>query len=200
MPDTPDRPPPFVGLPGGLGSGKSTALEALERLGAAVLSSDAVVHELYGSEDVVRAVVERWGPQVAPHGKVDRAAIAQRVFADPAEREWLQGLLWPRVGERVASWLGEVRAQRPPPRAAVVEVPLLFESGLDRGYDATIAIVAAEETRRERAASRGHASVDERAAAQLPQEEKARRATFVVRNDGTVEDLEHELSAILDKL
>jgi dephospho-CoA kinase len=82
----------------------------------------------------------------------------------------------------------------------VVETPLLFEAGMERIYDATIAVIAAEPLRRARAAGRGHAVVDERAARQLPQEEKARRATFVVRNDGSEEELERELSAILDKL
>jgi dephospho-CoA kinase len=82
----------------------------------------------------------------------------------------------------------------------VIEVPLLFESGLSDGYDATIAVITEEAVRRERAAGRGHALADERSARQLPQEEKARRATFVVHNDGTREDLERELSDVLDKL
>lgn len=190
----------MVGLTGGLGAGKSTALEMLQRLGAAVLSTDAVVHELYETEELRRAVVERWGPEVAPNGQVDRSRVAAHAFAAPAERQWLEGLLWPRVGERVATWLEQARAHRPPPRAAVVEVPLLFESQLDRAYDATIAVIAAEDVRRERASSRGHAAVDERTARQLPQDEKARRATFVVHNDGSRQDLERGLSAILDKL
>jgi dephospho-CoA kinase len=82
----------------------------------------------------------------------------------------------------------------------VVEIPLLFEAGAEGLYDATIAVVSDERVRRERADARGHALADERAARQLGQEEKARRATFVVRNDGTEEDLERELSAVLDKL
>ena len=82
----------------------------------------------------------------------------------------------------------------------MVEIPLLFEAGMEKLYDATIAVVSDEQVRRERAAERGHALADERAARQLPQEEKARRATFVVRNDGSEEDLERELSAVLDKL
>jgi dephospho-CoA kinase len=93
-----------------------------------------------------------------------------------------------------------VRARTPPPRAAVVEVPLLFEAGLEALYDATIAVVAEEPVRQRRAAGRGHALVEERGARQLSQEEKARRATFVVHNDGTEEDLERELSAVLGKL
>jgi dephospho-CoA kinase len=186
-----------------MGSGKSTALEALRRLGAAVLSTDAVVHELYLQPELRDAVVERWGQEVAPGGVVDRAAVAQRAFAREEDRRWLEGLIWPLVGARVLTWLQDARAGRngpPQPRAAVVEVPLLFESGMEAGYDATIAVVSEESVRRERARRRGHAVQDERAARQLTQEEKARRATFVVRNDGTREDLERELSAVLDKL
>ncbi len=191
---------PFVGLTGGLGSGKSTALAALQRLGASTISSDAVVHELYAGPELRDAVVERFGTEVAPGGEVDRSAVAQRAFATPQDTAWLEGLVWPMVGARVAAWLEQARAADPPPRAAVVEVPLLFEAGLESIYDATIAVIADERLRSERAAERGHAQVDERAARQLPQEEKARRATFVVRNDGSEEDLERKLSSVLDKL
>ncbi len=191
---------PFVGLTGGLGAGKSTALAALQRLGAATLSTDAVVHELYASAEVRDAVVGRWGAEVAPGGEVDRRRVAARAFAAPGERAWLEGLLWPLVGARVAGWRAEVERRDPPPPAAVVETPLLFEAGLEGLYDATIAVVADEEVRARRAAERGHAAVDERAARQLPQEEKARRATFVVRNEGSQEELARELSGVLGTL
>jgi len=191
---------PLVGLTGGMGAGKSTALAALERLGAAVLSTDAVVHELYGGEHLREAVVARWGEEVAPGGTVDRSAVAERVFAHDEERAWLEGVLWPMVGERVGAWLTEVRARRPAPRAAVIEVPLLFEAGMEGFYDATVAVIADEQVRRERAASRGHALEDARTARQLSQEEKARRATFAVRNDGSEEQLTAQLSAMLEKL
>jgi dephospho-CoA kinase len=191
---------PVVGLTGGMGAGKSTALEILQRRGAAVLSTDAVVHELIASDPVRDALVARFGEEIAPDGVVDRAAVATRAFANDDGRAWLEGLLWPLVGERVARWVEQVRGRTPAPRAAVIEVPLLFESGLTDGYDATLAVVADEPLRRERAAARGHALAEERSSRQLPQEEKARRATFVVRNDGTEEDLERELSAVLDKL
>jgi dephospho-CoA kinase len=191
---------PFVGLTGGMGAGKSTALATLQRLGAATLSSDAVVHELYLGQPVRDAVVERWGPRVAPAGVVDRAAVAGKVFEDPSERQWLEGLLWPLVGQRIGEWLGQVRATTPPPRAAIVEIPLLFEAGMEGMFDATVAVVADEALRRERAEGRGHALADERVARQLSQEDKAQRATFTVRNDGTREGLSAKLSAILDKL
>ena len=191
---------PFVGLTGGLGSGKSTALAALERLGAATLSTDAVVHELYASDEVRDLVVDRWGDDVAPDGIVDRSAIARHAFADPDERAWLEQQIWPRVAQRVMAFREGAQTASPAPKAAVVETPLLFEAGMDGVYDATIAIVADEEVRAERAAARGHHGVDERAARQLPQHEKAQRATFVVHNDGTEAELEAKLSEVLGKL
>jgi dephospho-CoA kinase len=191
---------PFVGLTGGLGAGKSTALAALERLGAATLSTDAVVHELYATDEVRDAVVERWGGDVAPDGVVDRSAVARHAFGSDEDRAWLEGLLWPRVGARVAAFREAALSADPPPAAAVVETPLLFEAGMDGIYDATIAIVAEEDVRAERAGARGHQAVDERSSRQLPQEEKAQRATFAVHNDGSVEELESRLSDVLGKL
>jgi dephospho-CoA kinase len=158
------------------------------------------VHELYADADVLAAVTERWGPEVAPGGVVDRSAVARHAFAAPDERAWLEQLLWPRVGQRVAQWRRELDEHDPPPRAAVVETPLLFEAGLEAGYDATVAVIAEEGVRAARAGARGHHAVDERSARQLSQEEKAARATYVVTNSGTVEELEAELSAVLDKL
>jgi dephospho-CoA kinase len=190
--------PPFVGLTGGIGAGKSEALAALERLGASVISTDKVVHELYSDPEVVAAVVERWGEQVAPGGVVDRAAIARSAFAGDDERHFLEQLLWPRVGARVAQWREREAAKAP--RALVVETPLLFEAGLEGAYDATIAIVAPEEVRAERAGARGHAALNERTSRQLSQDEKAQRATYAVENSGTLAQLEEELSGVLAKL
>ena len=192
--------PPFVALTGGLGAGKSTALAALERLGAVVISSDAVVHELYGASAVRDAVTARFGAAVAPDGVVDRAALAARVFADQGDRAWLEQLLWPLVGVHIADWRDRNSQLEPPPRALVVEVPLLFEAGSDHMYDATIAVIADEAVRHQRAAGRGHQALDERTARQLTQEEKSQRATYTVVNDGTEAELASKLSAILDTL
>jgi dephospho-CoA kinase len=159
-----------------------------------------VVHELYADPEVRDAVVARWGAGVAPGGVVDRAAVARHAFASAEDRAWLEGLLWPRVGARVAAWRAAEEARTPPPRALVVETPLLFEAGLDGLYDATIAVVADESVRAERAAARGHAAIGEREARQLRQEEKAARADHVVRNDRDLGALEVELTAVLEKL
>ena len=140
------------------------------------------------------AVVARWGEDVAPGGAVDRGAVARRAFASDEERGFLEGLLWPRVGRRIAEFRERESARGPAAAALVIEVPLLFESGMDHGFDATIAIVADEEIRRERAAARGHESVDERTARQLTQEEKA-AVRHVVANSGTIStSLESRLS------
>lgn len=165
-----------------------------------MLSSDEVVHELYDSPEVLDAVVERFGDAVVPEGVLDRAALARLAFASPDERAWLEHLLWPRVGERIAEWRERLESAPRPPRAAVVEVPLLFESGMEEAFDATIAVVADERLRAERAGGRGHEALTERGARQLTQQEKAQRATYLVVNDGSFEDLKHRLSAILEML
>jgi dephospho-CoA kinase len=172
----------------------------LERLGAATLSTDGVVHELYSDPEVIGAVVERWGEEVAPDGVVDRTAIARRAFTDEEERRWLEGLLWPRVGDRMMAWREEESAREPAPKALVVEVPLLFEAGMEGAFDTTVAVVTDEEVRARRAGERGHEVIDERSARQLTQDEKAELADHVVANSGTLEELEQTLSELLEML
>jgi dephospho-CoA kinase len=191
---------PFVGLTGGLGAGKSTALAALERLGAVGLSTDAVVHELYETEPVRVALRRRWGAQVFDAEQIDRAAVARRTFADDREREWLEGLLWPLVAARVTGFRDELELRQPRPLAGVVETPLLFEAGVEGRYDATIAIVADDRLRAARIAGRDQAELGARERRQLSQEEKARRASYVVANDGTIAELEAKLGEILARL
>jgi dephospho-CoA kinase len=177
-------PPLTIGLTGGIAAGKSEALAALGRLGAATLSSDAVVHDLLESESFRAELAERWGPEVAPLGApTDRGKIGGIVFADPAELSWLESRIHPLVGAETAAWIAALPADT---EFAVI--------------DTTVSIVAAEDVRRERAGARGHALVDAREARQLTQEEKAERAEHVVVNDGSVADLEAALSALLAKL
>ena len=193
--------PPFVAVTGAIGAGKSTALALLARLGAVVISTDEVVHELYRSAPVVRAMVDRFGPAVAPGGIVSREAVAARVFGDERDREWLEQLLWPLVRQRIGAWreatIAAAATAVAPPSALVVEVPLLFESGSERLYDATIAILADDGVRRSRARSRGQQRLSAREQRQFTPEEKAARSTFVVTNDGTLEQLQSKLSEIL---
>ena len=189
--------PLTIGLTGGIAAGKSEALAAFGRLGAVTISSDAVVHELLETEPLLPRLIERWGEDVAPGGHVDRNRIGAIVFADPDELKWLEGQIHPLVGERIGAWLTSLPADA---EVAVVEIPLLFESGMEKVFDTTVAVIAPDEVRQARAASRGHALVDEREARQLAQGEKASRAEHVVENDGSIEDLERELSGLVEKL
>jgi dephospho-CoA kinase len=189
--------PLTIGLTGGIAAGKSEALAAFERLGAATISSDAVVHELLDSEPLLSRLTERWGAEVAPGGRIDRAKVGEVVFADPEELRWLEAQIHPLVGERIGSWLASLS---PGAEIAVVEVPLLFEGEMETVFDTTVAVVASDEARRARAQARGHVLVGEREARQLTQEEKAARAEHVIENDGSVEDLEQALSALIDTL
>lgn len=189
--------PLTIGLTGGIAAGKSEALAAFERLGAATISSDAVVHELLDDEPLLSRLTERWGEEVAPGGQVDRERVGSIVFADPEELSWLEAQIHPLVGERIGTWLAALPEGA---AVAVVEVPLLFESGMGGIFDTTVAVVTSDDVRRERAEARGHALVEEREARQLAQEEKASRAAHVVENDGSVADLERELSALVEKL
>ncbi|HEV7918968.1 MAG TPA: dephospho-CoA kinase [Solirubrobacterales bacterium] len=192
-----DRKPPFVGLTGGVAAGKSTALEALGRLGAATLSTDQIVHDIYLQDDVLKLVEERLGTEVISDGVVDRDAVARRVFNDPEAREWLEQMIWPRVGERMWEWRQLQEACDPRPRALVVEVPLLFEAGMGAAFDETIAVTVHDDLRRQRATTRGHEELDGRDARQLTQSEKAAQADFEVVNDGSIEQLQSRLNDVL---
>ncbi len=189
--------PLTIGLTGGIAAGKSESLAAFERLGAATISSDAVVHELLDSEPLIGRLTERWGEEIAPGGRVNRARIGEIVFADPEQLKWLEAQIHPLVGERIGSWLASLDDDV---GVAVVEVPLLFEGKMAPVFDTTVAVVAADEVRRARAEARGHTLVGEREARQLDQAEKAARAEHVIENDGSLEDLERRLSALLAKL
>jgi dephospho-CoA kinase len=189
--------PLTIGLTGGIAAGKSEALAAFERLGAATISSDAVVHELLDSQPLVGRLTERWGPEIAPGGRADRTKIGERVFADPDELKWLETQIHPLVGERLGAWITSLSGDV---EIAVVEVPLLFETEMEGVFDTTVAVVTSDEVRRARAEARGHAMVGEREARQLAQEEKAARAEHVVENNGTVEDLESALSVLIGTL
>jgi dephospho-CoA kinase len=189
--------PLTIGLTGGIAAGKSEALAAFERLGAATISSDAVVHELLEGEPLLGRLTDRWGPEIAPEGTIDRVKVGEIVFANPEELSWLEAQIHPLVGERIGDWLASLPDHI---EVAVVEVPLLFESEMSGVFQATVAVVSSDDVRRDRARARGHALVDEREARQLTQEEKASRADHVIENDGTIDDLERALSALVEKL
>jgi dephospho-CoA kinase len=166
----------------------------------ATLSTDDVVHDLYETAEVRNAVIERFGDEIAPDGEIDRNAVAAKVFSGDEDREWIEQLLWPLVRRRVEEFCRAALLHDPLPSAIVIEIPLLFEAGLESNYDATVAVVAEEQLRDRRATARGHAAVSARTTRQLSQAEKASRATFTIRNDGSVEELKTALADLLAKL
>jgi dephospho-CoA kinase len=187
----------FVGLTGGIGAGKSETLAAFERAGAATLSTDRVTHDLLDDEEVRAALVERWGDQIAPGGAVDRNKVGEIVFADRGELEFLEGVLHPRVGLHVLDWR---QALGPEVEVAVVEVPLLFEAAMEDAFDETVAVVADDEIRDTRLRERDQAGLEGREERQLDQAEKVRRADHVIRNDGSLEELDREVNELIDQL
>jgi dephospho-CoA kinase len=179
------KTPVRVAVTGGIGAGKTEALEAFRRHGAAVLSSDDVVHGLYADDPAVRAALEE------RFGTTDRARIADIVFADPDELAWLEQLLHPRVRERYAAWLAGVDAP-----VAVLEIPLLYETGAEALFDAVVVITAPESLR----ASRRGGAVAERSSRLIPDAEKVRRADFAYVNDGSLDELDAFIQAVLARL
>jgi dephospho-CoA kinase len=189
--------PAFIGLTGGIASGKSEALAAFARLGAATLSSDVVTHELLGVPEVRARLVERWGDRVVADDRPARDRIGTIVFERPEELAWLESLLHPLVGQRVAEWRQGLAAETP---LAVVEVPLLFETGMEGAFDATVCVVAPDEARRRWAGARGTELLEGRSGRQLSQEEKAARATHVITNEGSLAELEAQVARLVPVL
>jgi dephospho-CoA kinase len=143
---------------------------------------------------VKRALRSRWGPSVLDaDGEVDRRAVGEIVFADAAELEWLEGFLHPRVVEEQARW----RSELDPRAVAVVEIPLLYETGGEARFDAVVVITAPEDVR---AARTDVAGAAERARRLIPDEEKVRRADFAYVNDGSLDELDAFVSGVLAKL
>ena len=183
--------PLAVALTGGIAAGKSEALSAFARHGAAVISTDDVVHRLYREDEGLQTVLrERWGERVFRDGEVDRAEIGRIVFADRAELAWLEAELHPRVRAATDGWLAEQTAG-----VAVAEIPLLYETGGEARFDCVVVVTAPPELREAR---RG--AVAEREERLVPEEEKVRRADFSYVNDGTLEELDAFVAGVLEEL
>ncbi|HLX18893.1 MAG TPA: dephospho-CoA kinase [Gaiellaceae bacterium] len=182
-----ERRPLAVAITGGIAAGKSEALAAFARHGAATLSADDVVHDLLAGDTEVReAIHERWGDGVAD----DRGRIAEIVFNDSAELAWLEALLHPRTRAATDAWLRGANAP-----LAVVEIPLLYETGGEGRFDAVVVVTAPPGVRSDR-----RPGVDDREARLLPDEEKAARADFVYVNDGSLEDLDGFVAGVVEAL
>ena len=192
------RRPVAVAITGGIGAGKTEALKAFARHGAAVISSDEIVHELLRRDDDVRAaLLERFGEGIlGADGEIDRGRVGDIVFSRPAELRWLERLLHPRVVGAYLRWRDELAALADPPAICATEVPLLFEVGGEKSFDAAVVVTAPPEVR----ISRHVRPMQDRERRLVPDEEKARRADFVYSNEGSLEDLDVFVAGVVAKL
>jgi dephospho-CoA kinase len=181
------RRPVSVAITGGIAAGKSEALAAFARHGAAVASSDDVVHLLLAEDEDVRSAIRaRWGDDAVG----ERARIGEIVFADRGELEWLEQLLHPKTRSAVDAWLGEQTAP-----VAVVEIPLLYETGGESRFDKVVVVTAPAEMRRAR---RGEFA--DRETRLIPDEEKLGRADYAYVNDGSLEALDAFVAGVMGEL
>jgi dephospho-CoA kinase len=188
-----------LGLTGSIASGKSTVLKMFAALGVPVFSSDEAVHALYEAEAV--PAVEALFPGVSHKGRIDRAALSARLLEQPQRLAELEAAVHPLVRARIASFLAAAAASGA--RLAVVDIPLLFETGHPYGLDKVATTAADEATIRRRALARPGMTVEKLEAIlarQLPQAEKKRRADYVVDTSTSLADTQKQVAALVDRL
>jgi dephospho-CoA kinase len=189
--------PVAVAITGGIGAGKSEALKAFARHGAATVSSDEIVHHLLRRPEVREAVVARMGHGiVAPDGEIDRSALATVVFNDREALSWLEELLHPLVAAEYLLWRDQLAAMPDAPRVSVTEVPLLYETGGDERFDKVVVITAPSKLRR----ARSVVATDDREARLIPDLEKMQRADFSFKNTGSLEELDTFVKSVMVEL
>jgi dephospho-CoA kinase len=192
------RRPIAVAITGGIGAGKSEALYAFRKAGAATVSSDEIVHHLLRSDpDVKAAIVGELGEGVlGAHGEIDRGRVAQVVFADRAKLEFLEGLLHPLVSREYLIWREQLAELPNPPAVCVTEVPLLYETGGDARFDKVVVITAPAKLREQRR----RVVRDDRDRRLIPDREKVKRADYAYVNTGTLEDLDQWVAGVMAEL
>jgi dephospho-CoA kinase len=190
--------PIAVAITGGIGAGKSEALAAFARHGAAVISSDEIVHRLLREDEEVRAALrERFGDGLfAEDGDVDRSALADIVFADRGALDWLEALLHPRVVQEYMRWRERLAELDDPPRVSATEVPLLYEVGGEERFDVVVVVTAPPEIR----GARSEVAAGEREPRLLPDSVKVAQADFAYVNDDSLEKLDDFVQAVLREL
>ena len=196
---------PIIGITGGIGTGKSTVSTILGELGAVTFSADDAAREVLAPDsDGLREVAAAFGAEViGPDGSLDRAKVAEIVFKDSRAREKLERITHPRILALLRKWIEKARRGNPPGTIIVVEVPLLFEAGMEEWFDSIVVVAASEESQLKRLRHRSGLSEEEarsRIGAQIPIGEKASRAQHVIHNDGSISDLRKAIGRLWDDL
>ena len=190
--------PVSVAITGGIGAGKSEALKAFARHGAAVVSSDDIVHHLIQNDPEVKAaMVERLGEEILDqNGDIERSFVGAKVFNDREALAWLEALLHPRVSAEYLRWREQLAELPEPPPATVTEVPLLYEVGGDARFDKVVVITAPEKLREARA----NVPFAGRTERLLPDIEKVDRADYSYVNTGSLEELDAFIATVMEEL
>jgi dephospho-CoA kinase len=189
--------PVAVAITGGIGAGKTEALRAFARNGAATVSSDEIVHHLLQRDEVKAAIVARLGNGVlAPDREIDRGALGTVVFNDRSALDWLEALLHPLVSVEYLQWREDLAALPDAPRVSVTEVPRLDETGGDERFDKVVVITAPTKLRR----MRSEVATEEREARLLPDREKIERADWSFKNMGSLEELDAFVKSVMAEL
>ena len=190
--------PVAVAITGGIGAGKSEALYAFQKAGAATVSSDEIVHHLLRSDaDVKAAIVRELGEEVLDEvGGVDRKRVGAIVFGDREKLDFLEKLLHPLVAAEYLRWREQLAELPNPPQVAVTEVPLLYETGGDKRFDKVVVISAPAKLREQRR----RVTRDDRDQRLLPDREKVKRADFTYVNTGTLDELDAWVAGVMREL
>jgi dephospho-CoA kinase len=195
---------PVIGLTGGIGAGKSTVTQMLEKLGAAVIDADKVGHQIYLPDlPAWREIVDTFGPEVLNADRtIDRQALGKLVFADPEALRTLNRIVHPKMFDRMGELIAEMRA-RGGMKAIVVEAAVLIEANWMALVDQVWVVVASEAVVVDRLAKQRHLSSEQvrtRIAAQLTNDERLKHADVVIRNDGSLEEVCHAVQQAWDQL
>jgi dephospho-CoA kinase len=190
--------PVAVAITGGIGAGKSEALRAFARHGAATVSSDEIVHHLLRNPEIRAAIVQRMGLGIlSPEtGEIDRGALATVVFNDRDALAWLEELLHPLVSAEYLKWRDDLAALPDAPAVCVTEVPLLYESGSESRFDKVVVITAPSKLRH----ARSDVAVTEREVRLIDDREKMKRADYSFRNIGSLEELDAFVGSVMHDL
>lgn len=180
-----------IAITGGVASGKSTVCQQFQKLGAVVVSADSIVHELLNSQtDLSQKIIRILGPDILRNGKIDRSIVAEKVFKDPKLLRELEAILHPAVLTEIEQRYEKAR-QAGTSTLFAVEIPLLYEIGAEKFYDAVVAVVADESITKKRWIETGHTpeEYERRMNRQFSQKTKSAKATYTIQNNGTLEDL-----------
>jgi dephospho-CoA kinase len=187
-----------IAITGGVASGKSTVCQLFQKLGAYVVSADAIAHELLDPRtDLGRQILSKLGNDILQNGDISRPLVAEKVFRDPERLHELEKILHPEILRRIErEYESACRAESY--TSFIVEIPLLFEIGAEKFYDVVLAVIADEEIARDRFYKQGHSThqYEKRMSRQWPPAKKSAKANYTIKNNGSLDDLKSQVEQL----